>query len=70
MTQKMVLMELLRLALQTNFVKNSEISSFTGEMTKVRNYKTCNFVQNRPNVCGPCYYELNTTNKKNINIPR
>ena len=22
------------------------------------------------NTCGPCYYELNTTNKKNINIPR
>ena len=44
----MVLMELLRLALQTNFVKNSEISSFTGEMTKVRNHKTCNFVQNKP----------------------
>ena len=41
-------MELLRLVLQTNLVKNNEISSFINKMTKVGNHKTCNFVQNKP----------------------
>ena len=41
-------MELLRLVLQTNLVNYKEISSFINKMTKVRNHKTCNFVQNKP----------------------
>ena len=41
-------MELLRLDLQMNLVKNKEISSLIDKMTKVRNHKTCNFAQNRP----------------------
>ena len=41
-------MGLLRLVLQMNLVKNKEISSFINKMTKLRNHKTCNFVQNKP----------------------
>ena len=46
-------MELLKLNLQINLVKNKEISSLINKMTKVRNHKTCNFVQNRPECLWP-----------------
>ena len=36
-----------------NFVKINEIPSFTGEMNRVRNHKTCNFVQNKPKCLWP-----------------
>ena len=62
-------MELFKIVLQMNLVKNKEISSFINKMTKVGNHKTCNLYKISLNVCGPCYYELNTTNKKNINLP-
>ena len=63
-------MELLRLDLQMNLVNNKEISSLIDIMTKVRNHKTCNFVQHKPERLWPLLYELNRTNKKNINLPR
>ena len=53
-----------------DFVKIEEIPSFTSEITKVGNHKTCNLYKISLNICGPYYYELNATNKKNINIPR
>ena len=40
--------ELFRTALQTNSTQINEFTCFTNKMTKVSNYKTCNFVQNKP----------------------
>ena len=46
-------MELRRLDLQMNLVKNKDISSLIDKMTKVKNHKSCNFVKNRPECLWP-----------------
>ena len=52
------------------FTNIKKMTSFSEIIVKVKNHKNRNLVKNKPELCGPYKYSINTINKKHLNIPR